>query len=147
MSGRYRGRIPDPPLVETFVEDREMELQKIIQAAIEIGNRTGFITFDQINELCPAESEPEDIETLMAALRDEGIQVTDDERADLSCSFCGKTQREVLQLIAGASVFICNECVQLCVQSISIEHPEWLPEHRKFLDDLADKARGGKSAP
>ena len=40
-----------------------MELRKIIQAAIEIGKRTGFITFDQLNELCPSERvQPEDIE-------------------------------------------------------------------------------------
>jgi hypothetical protein len=55
-----------------------MDLQKIIQAATEIGKRTGFITFDQLNELCPKEVEPEDIETLLTALMDEGVQVTDD---------------------------------------------------------------------
>jgi ClpX C4-type zinc finger protein len=30
------------------------------------------------------------------------------------CAFCGKSQHEVRQLIAGPSVFICNECVELC---------------------------------
>jgi hypothetical protein len=55
-----------------------MNLQKVVQTATEIGKRTGFITFDQLNELCPKELEPEDIETLLTALRDEGIQVTDD---------------------------------------------------------------------
>jgi hypothetical protein len=124
-----------------------MELQDIIRRAIEIGNRTGFITFDQLNELCPREFGPLDIEALMAALGDEGIQVTEDESgvSDPSCSFCGKAQPEVLQLIAGAEGFICNECVQLCVRIISTKHPEWLPGHRKFVDELADKARGGES--
>jgi hypothetical protein len=55
-----------------------MDLQKIIQTATEIGKRTGFITFDQLNELCPKEVEPEDIETLLTALMDEGVQVTED---------------------------------------------------------------------
>ena len=35
---------------------------------------------------------------------------------ELSCSFCGKTQAEVAKLIAGPAVFICNECIGLCVQ-------------------------------
>ena len=40
---------------------------------------------------------------------------------DLSCSFCGKTQREVKKLIAGPSVYICDECVTLCRDIISEE--------------------------
>ena len=32
----------------------------------------------------------------------------------LYCSFCGKNQNEVRKLIAGPSVYICNECVELC---------------------------------
>jgi len=124
-----------------------MELQRMIQTAIEIGKRTGFITFDQLNKLCPVTSHPEDIEALMAALSDEGIHVTDErsQMPDVSCSFCGRTEPDVLQLIAGAHGFICNECVQLCVQIISTKHPEWLPEHRKFVDDLA--RRRGSSPP
>jgi ATP-dependent protease Clp ATPase subunit len=38
-------------------------------------------------------------------------------------SFCGKGQREVKKLIAGLSVFICNECVDLCVAIIKEEAP------------------------
>jgi hypothetical protein len=34
----------------------------------------------------------------------------------LACSFCGKAQNEVARLIAGPTVYICNECVMLCVQ-------------------------------
>jgi hypothetical protein len=56
-----------------------MGLQNIIRRAIEIGHRTGFITFDQLNELVGTDKiEPEDIETLMEALRAEGIQVVDE---------------------------------------------------------------------
>ncbi len=42
----------------------------------------------------------------------------------LSCSFCGKGQDEVKKLIAGPSVFICNECVDLCNEIIAEEREE-----------------------
>lgn len=37
----------------------------------------------------------------------------DDEKL-LYCSFCGKSQNEVRKLIAGPSVYVCDECVELC---------------------------------
>ena len=37
-----------------------------------------------------------------------------DSKSSLYCSFCGKGQHEVKKLIAGPTVFICNECVELC---------------------------------
>ena len=40
---------------------------------------------------------------------------------DLHCSFCGKGQREVKKLIAGPNVFICDECVDLCMNIIREE--------------------------
>ena len=39
----------------------------------------------------------------------------------LNCSFCGKVQDEVKKLIAGPSVYICNECVDLCNEIIEEE--------------------------
>lgn len=39
-------------------------------------------------------------------------------RDDIRCSFCGKRQSEVKQLIAGPNIFICNECIDLCNQII-----------------------------
>ena len=39
----------------------------------------------------------------------------------LNCSFCGKTQFEVIILIAGPNVFICNECVDLCSNVIAAD--------------------------
>ena len=42
----------------------------------------------------------------------------------LHCSFCGKSQHEVRKLIAGPSVFICNECVELCRDIIQEEKSE-----------------------
>jgi ATP-dependent Clp protease ATP-binding subunit ClpX len=44
--------------------------------------------------------------------------------ATLTCSFCGKHQRRVDKLIAGPGVYICNECVDLCVQIIAQEQPK-----------------------
>lgn len=42
----------------------------------------------------------------------------------LYCSFCGKSQHEVRKLIAGPSVYICDECVTLCTDIIVEEHAE-----------------------
>ena len=39
----------------------------------------------------------------------------------LYCSFCGKSQHEVRKLIAGPSVFICDECIELCNDIINEE--------------------------
>ncbi|MDF2964822.1 MAG: ATP-dependent protease ATP-binding subunit ClpX [Rickettsiaceae bacterium] len=44
-----------------------------------------------------------------------------DNKTSLNCSFCGKSQREVTKLIAGPTVFICDECVELCVDIIKEE--------------------------
>lgn len=46
----------------------------------------------------------------------------------LKCSFCGKKQAEVRKLIAGPSVYICNECIDLCGEILSEEVPESPPE-------------------
>ena len=55
-----------------------MGLSAMIKRAIEIGERQGFITFDQLNELTllsATKIEPEDIEILLGALSDRGIDV------------------------------------------------------------------------
>ena len=44
------------------------------------------------------------------------------EKNDLFCSFCGKSQHEVKKLIAGPTVFICDECVELCMDIIKEEN-------------------------
>ena len=64
----------------------------------------------------------------------------------LYCSFCGKSQHEVKKLIAGPTVFICNECVELCVDiireesksSLTVEGDGKVPKPsqiKKILDD------------
>ncbi|BAN69285.1 ATP-dependent Clp protease ATP-binding subunit ClpX [endosymbiont of unidentified scaly snail isolate Monju] len=51
----------------------------------------------------------------------------------LYCSFCGKSQHEVRKLIAGPSVFICDECVELCNDIIREEMQENAPESSRGL--------------
>lgn len=46
---------------------------------------------------------------------------SDKSRTSLSCSFCGRTQEEVRKLIAGPSVYICDECIELCNDIIADE--------------------------
>ena len=45
-----------------------------------------------------------------------------DSKTSLYCSFCGKSQHEVKKLIAGPTVFICDECVELCMDIVREEH-------------------------
>ncbi len=68
-----------------------------------------------------------------------------DSKNTLYCSFCGKSQHEVRKLIAGPTVFICDECVELCMDIIREEHKTHLVKSRdgvptpreicKVLDD------------
>ncbi len=68
----------------------------------------------------------------------------------LYCSFCGKSQHEVRKLIAGPSVFICDECVDLCNDIIREEIQETLPEPvsdklpkpREIFDTLCEHVIG-----
>ncbi len=72
-------------------------------------------------------------------------KVGSDSKNTLFCSFCGKSQHEVRKLIAGPTVFICDECVELCMDIIREENKSSLvksrdgiptpKEIRKFLDD------------
>ena len=54
----------------------------------------------------------------------------------LYCSFCGKSQREVKKLIAGPSVFICDECIELCNDIIRDEVPAESAEAKAPKSDL-----------
>ena len=70
---------------------------------------------------------------------------TSDSKNTLYCSFCGKSQHEVRKLIAGPTVFICDECVELCMDIIREENKTHLVKSRdgvptpreicKVLDD------------
>lgn len=52
------------------------------------------------------------------------------------CSFCGKTSNEVKFLIAGPAVYICDECVDLCVDIIKDNEPGEFVGHPTGEEDL-----------
>ncbi len=60
-------------------------------------------------------------------MTDESNGKGDDKGKLLYCSFCGKSQHEVKKLIAGPSVFICDECVDLCNDIRSAGGPRGSP--------------------
>jgi hypothetical protein len=57
-----------------------MQRSEIIRKAVELSRQGGFVTFDQLNELLPSTTTaPEDIEAVMAALSDAGINIVEDD--------------------------------------------------------------------
>ena len=75
-------------------------------------------------------------------------------KTTLYCSFCGKSQHEVKKLIAGPTVFICDECVELCMDIIKEEHQTSITKNKdgipspteicKILDDYVIGQRKAK---
>lgn len=71
----------------------------------------------------------------------------------LKCSFCGKSSKQVRKLIAGPGVYICNECIDLCVQIIEkeLEHTEesmigHLPKPKEIFEFLNEYVIGQEKA-
>lgn len=57
----------------------------------------------------------------------------------LHCSFCGKDQREIMKLIAGPTVFICNECVGLCMGILKTECEDaWKQTRTEYLSYIGE---------
>jgi ATP-dependent Clp protease ATP-binding subunit ClpX len=76
-----------------------------------------------------------------------------DTKSTLYCSFCGKSQHEVRKLIAGPTVFICDECVELCMDIIREEHKiafvkskDGVPTPREICEVLDDYVIGQNHA-
>jgi len=76
-----------------------------------------------------------------------------DSKNTLYCSFCGKSQHEVRKLIAGPTVFICDECVELCMDIIREENKtslvksrEGVPAPQEIMDVLDDYVIGQPAA-
>ena len=79
-----------------------------------------------------------------------------DEKKQLKCSFCGKSQDQVKRLIAGPGVYICDECIELCSEIIADEFDEAvefdakeLPkpqEIKRYLDDYVIGQEDAKKA-
>jgi len=72
-----------------------------------------------------------------------------DSKNTLYCSFCGKSQHEVRKLIAGPTVFICDECVELCMdiireetKSAGLKSSEGVPTPKEICDVLDDYVIG-----
>ncbi len=76
------------------------------------------------------------------------------DNANLSCSFCGKSQREVQKLIAGPTVYICDECIELCNDIIAEEYGQedapaaasHVPKPREIKASLDEYVIGQESA-
>ncbi len=78
---------------------------------------------------------------------------TGDSKSTLYCSFCGKSQHEVRKLIAGPTVFICDECVELCMDIIReeakgslVKSQEGVPTPQDICDVLNDYVIGQSAA-
>ncbi len=76
-----------------------------------------------------------------------------DSKNTLYCSFCGKSQHEVKKLIAGPTVFICDECVELCMDIIReesktalVKSRDGVPTPREICDVLDDYVIGQAKA-
>ena len=82
-----------------------------------------------------------------------------DEQGTLYCSFCGKSQHDVRKLIAGPTVFICDECVELCTEIIreeakgalsksdgSVPNPQEILQTRFPMPRYIDTDHGGSQA-
>src|SRR5690606_12557850 len=71
----------------------------------------------------------------------------------LKCSFCGKSQKQVIKLIAGPGVYICDECIDLCNEIMEEELAEsgdlglgTLPKPREIFDFLEQYVVGQDTA-
>jgi len=83
----------------------------------------------------------------------------DESKNTLYCSFCGKSQREVRKLIAGPTVFVCDECIELCKEIIGEENkssptksrdgiptPEGHPQSPRRLGHRSEPCQEGGSS-
>ncbi|WP_096269599.1 ATP-dependent protease ATP-binding subunit ClpX [Paucisalibacillus globulus] len=76
-----------------------------------------------------------------------------DEKGQLKCSFCGKSQEQVRKLVAGPGVYICDECIELCTEIVEeelgteeeLEFKE-VPKPKEICDILDDYVIGQEKA-
>jgi ATP-dependent protease Clp ATPase subunit len=62
------------------------------------------------------------------------------KRAEMFCSFCGKSQHQVKKLIAGPKVFICDECVDICIEVLGADR-DWCDREIANLKRLRKQAQ------
>src|SRR5882672_10425423 len=112
------------------------------------GRRAGVPARNLLRSLwVEAEAFATTIQSVRASVTENGMSKVggSDSKNTLYCSFCGKSQHEVRKLIAGPTVFICDECVELCMDIIREENKSSLVKSRdgiptpkeicKVLDD------------
>jgi ATP-dependent Clp protease ATP-binding subunit ClpX len=75
---------------------------------------------------------------VLAVAEDVSRNLMAQEKNTLYCSFCGKSQHEVRKLIAGPTVFICDECVELCMDIIREENKNTLVKSRDGVPSPAE---------
>ncbi|ENH95771.1 ATP-dependent protease ATP-binding subunit ClpX [Gracilibacillus halophilus YIM-C55.5] len=76
-----------------------------------------------------------------------------EEKGQLKCSFCGKSQDQVRKLVAGPGVYICDECIELCTEIVEeelgteeeVEYKE-IPKPQEICDILGDYVIGQEKA-
>ncbi len=71
--------------------------------------------------------------------------MTGEDDDALCCSFCGKSERDVVVIVPGPAVYICDECLGLCIGEAVEAHPELLPKllaHANVVDVDAKEGNG-----
>ena len=107
------------------------------------------VWFVKTSDLSGVHAEGETLDELcgkLPAIVNEMMEAASTRKAGTCyCSFCGKSQHQVPKLIAGPSVFICNECVDLCSEIVEEKHGNPDPATRRAreikLEELV-KLRG-----
>ena len=80
------------------------------------------------------------------------MAVKNDDKQNIRCAFCGKSQEEVHRIIAGPGVYICNECVELCHEIIEEDCEAVpadmtdIPKPQEILDTLNEYVIGQQNA-
>ena len=61
--------------------------------------------------------------------------MSEENKDQLCCSFCGKSQSEVKKLVAGRGVYICDECIQVCINIVADEMNEIEKENKPAVSE------------
>ena len=68
-------------------------------------------------------------------------QQTDASVSRIECSFCGTefSTRDTGKIVAGPNVFICRDCIGLCIEAVADKDPDWREQKIKALERLRNK--------
>lgn len=123
-------------------------LTALIKQLARRGQVRGYVTYEELNDLLPADQvSSEQIEQAMTLLSEHGIDVVEGEKSqdkrqiEIQCSFCSRSVPEIPkeQFVAGAKVFICRSCTELCVTIFSGLDGEW---RQKIIQELTASSAG-----